>query len=189
MSKRSGEHPPAQSLPPGKRFSRSTSPAAAERCDSTTEFDLNTHRTTLYQRLQPTADTLTHGHREILRVTNHPTRGIPANNTHSPDSRPTPKCFRIANVPSDWSTAQLVHALRTIDSFLEQNLELSLYPACCGPTQTALLNLSTCTRYFQDLKPNEFNYVKTLEGILLVIDSHFYNLTPLNTPEGYIIAE
>lgn len=189
MPKRPGERLPARSLPVEKRFSCSTSPASIERCDSTTGLDLSTHRATLYQRLQPTAATLTHGNQEILRVTDYPTRGIPVNNTHNPSPRSTPKCFRISNVPSDWNKEKLVDALRTINRFLDQNLELSLYPACCGPTQTALLNLSTCTEYFQDLKPNEFNYVNTIEGLLLVIDSHFYNLTPLNTPEDNIVAE
>jgi hypothetical protein len=91
-------------------------------------------------------------------------------------------------VPSDWNEVKFLNILKQIDPFLEQNPQLSLYPACCGPTKTALLNLRACTAYFQNLKSNDFNYV-TFEGTLLVIDSHFFDLTPLNTPEGEIYAE
>jgi hypothetical protein len=54
---------------------------------------------------------------------------------------------------------------------------------------TALLNLATCTEYFQSLNPNDYNYVKITGGIHLVIDSHFYDLTPLNNPKEDIAAE
>jgi hypothetical protein len=91
-------------------------------------------------------------------------------------------------VPSNWNEVKLLNILKQIDPFLEQNPQLSLHPACCGPTKTALLNLRACTGYFQNLKSNYFNYV-TFEGTLLVIDSHFFDLTPLNTPEGEIYAE
>jgi hypothetical protein len=82
----------------------------------------------------------------------------------------------------------LLKSLKQIDPYLEQKPQLSLYPACCGPTQTALLNLQACSAYFQNLKSNDFNYV-TFKETLLVIDSHFFDLTPLNTPEGEIYAE
>jgi hypothetical protein len=97
-------------------------------------------------------------------------------------------CFRIANVPCTWSKERLITALLTVDPSLDKTSQLSLYPACCGTTQTALLNQATCTEYFQTLKPNKYNYVKTSDGIL-VIDSHFYDLTPLNNPKGEIVAE
>jgi len=103
-----------------------------------------------------------------------------------------PKCFRIANVPSSWSKDKLLTTLKSIDPFLvSKNVELSLYPACSDSTQTqiALLNLRNCTEYFRRLKSNDFNYKEALDGALLVIDSHFYDLTPLNSPEGDIVAE
>jgi hypothetical protein len=80
-----------------------------------------------------------------------------------------------------------------IDPRLEQKdkheYQLSLYPACNGSTQTALLNLNTSTEYFQQLKPDDFNYVSTAGGVDLVIDSHFYDLTPLNSPRDEVVAE
>jgi len=102
-----------------------------------------------------------------------------------------PKCFRIANVPPDWKEDTLLAALETIDPFIEDhNPQLSLYPCLdLTQTQTALLNLGTCTKYFYGLKPNDFNHVYTTDNNILVIDSHFYDLTPLNSPEGKIVAE
>lgn len=117
-----------------------------------------------------------------------PGMGSFLSSTHNPIRSNAPKCFRIANVPSDWDEVRLLDALRKIDPFLEQNAELSLYPACCGNTKTALLNLHACTAYFKHLKSKDFNYVN-FEETLLVIDSHFFDLTPLNTPEGEIHAE
>jgi hypothetical protein len=108
--------------------------------------------------------------------------------THNSSQNTTPKCFRISNVPLDWRKDKLLEALKGIDPLLEPDPQLSLYPACCGDTQTALLSLRICTIYFQCLKSNDSNYVTTLDGIL-VIDSHFYDLTPLNTLEKEIVAE
>jgi len=111
-----------------------------------------------------------------------------ASSPSSPSQSISPKCFRVANVPSDWTEARLLDALEKIDPLLEKNPELSLYPACCGTTKTALLKQRTSTAYFQNLKTNEFNYI-TFEGTVLVIDTHFFGLTPLNTPEGKVFAE
>lgn len=108
--------------------------------------------------------------------------------THNSSQNTTPKCFRISNVPLDWRKDKLLEALKGIDPLLEPDPQLSLYPACCGDTQTALLSLRICTTYFQCLKSNDSNYVTTLDGVL-VIDSHFYDLTPLNTLEKEIVAE
>ncbi|KAF8535736.1 hypothetical protein BDD12DRAFT_326422 [Trichophaea hybrida] len=101
-----------------------------------------------------------------------------------------PKCFRIANVPPSWNEDTLQAALETIDPFIaDGNPRLSLYPCLYSTqTQTALLNLGACTEYFQCLQPNDFSYVH-IADVLLVIDSHFYDLTPLNSPEGSIVAD
>jgi hypothetical protein len=102
------------------------------------------------------------------------------------------KCFRIANVPSSWDTDKLLTTLKSIDPFLgDQNVELSLYPACSDSIQTqiALLSLRNSTEYFRRLRPNDFNYEEISDGTVLVIDSHFYDLTPLNFPKGDIVAE
>jgi hypothetical protein len=56
-------------------------------------------------------------------------------------------------------------------------------------TQTALLNLDGCTEYFQRPRPDVLNYVKIpSETSQLVIGSYFYDLTPLNSPGGNIVA-
>jgi hypothetical protein len=103
------------------------------------------------------------------------------------------KYFRISGIPQDWKEDDLLGALQTIDPDLRnQKSQLSLYPACSGSSQTALLELVP-TKYFQSLGPNE-SYERVIpasgtEVVILTIDSHFNGLTPLNTPDKQIIAE
>jgi hypothetical protein len=109
----------------------------------------------------------------------------------APSSRT--KCFRISGIPQDWNQDDLLGALQTIDPGLwNQESQLSLYPACCGSSQTALFELDP-TKYFQSLGPNESTYERVFPpsktNATLTIDSHFYDLTPLNTPDKQIIAE
>jgi len=152
---------------------------------STLDTQYTTHRRrTAQQGARPGPSVFT----PVPEVTNLPGRAYFASSTHIPPRSSAPKCFRIANVPSDWNEVKLLKVLKQIDPFLEQILQLSLYPACCGPTKTALLNLGACTAYFQHLKSSDYNYI-TFEETLLVIDSHFFDLTPLNTPEEEIHAE
>jgi hypothetical protein len=102
------------------------------------------------------------------------------------------KCFRISGIPQDWKEDDLLGALQSVDSDLRnQKSQLSLYPACCGSSQTALLELDT-TKYFESLGPNESYKRVSLPSkteAVLTIDSDFYGLTPLNTPDKQIIAE
>jgi hypothetical protein len=103
------------------------------------------------------------------------------------------KCFRISGIPQDWKEDDLVGALQTIDPELRnQKSQLSLYPACSGSSQTALLELDP-TKYFQSLGPNESTYTSIFPAskteAVLTIDSHFYGLTPLNIPDKQILAE
>jgi hypothetical protein len=106
---------------------------------------------------------------------------------------PNYKCFRISGIPQDWKEGDLVGALQTIDQELRnQKSQISLYPACSGSSQTALLELDP-TKYFQSLGPNESAYTSICPAnkteAVLTIDSHFNGLTPLNTPDKQIIAE
>ncbi|KAF8534235.1 hypothetical protein BDD12DRAFT_809527 [Trichophaea hybrida] len=111
----------------------------------------------------------------------------------SPTSNDKPKCFRIANVRSNWSHDNLLNSLQTIDPSLKQmdtdEYQLSLYPSYYGSTQTALLNLRHCTENFRQLKLNDFNYPLASSGTELVIDSHFYDLTHLNSPRDEVVAD
>ncbi|KAF8543475.1 hypothetical protein BDD12DRAFT_874572 [Trichophaea hybrida] len=108
-----------------------------------------------------------------------------------------PKCFRICGIPSDWSEDDLQGALQdNVDTSLRDQhpYQLSLYPACCGPTKTALLNLEKCTDYFYCLDLFEAKYERIPKTAHrteahLVIDCHFHDLTPLNTPDDEIIAD
>ena len=111
----------------------------------------------------------------------------------APDAKP--KCFRISGIPQNWSKDDLLFGLLAIDPALEgQTYELSLFPACCGPTQTALLCLDICTEYFRLIGSTESRHER-ISGqengprVLLVIDCHFNDLTPLNDPGDEILAE
>jgi hypothetical protein len=106
-----------------------------------------------------------------------------------------PKCFRIANVPLTWSKKNVYRVLHNADRSLKDHKhQLSLFPACSGATQTALLNFEICTKFFRRILLNRHHYLKVLATstsaeVRLVIDCHFHDLTPLNTPEGKIVAE
>ncbi|KAI5853550.1 hypothetical protein BZA05DRAFT_32589 [Tricharina praecox] len=111
-------------------------------------------------------------------------------------ARTAPKCFRISGVPRDWSEDDLQAVLYTIDPPLKEDLdhELSIYPACCGSTKTALLNLDTLTQYFRGIEGDTTKHERVRRTgvkakIFLTIDCHSYDFTPLNTPSGKIIAE
>lgn len=107
------------------------------------------------------------------------------------------QCLRIQNVPREWSQDDLLDYLRNLDTSLG-NLDasaLSLYPACAGPTQTALLNPEEPLAYFMPLRTKPSMYLPVMSErpgrkvCHLEIDSHFSALTPLNAPEGEIVAE
>ena len=101
-----------------------------------------------------------------------------------------PACFRVSNVPQTWGEAELLQVLRGSDHSLDLAIgqyQLSLYPACSGPSQTALLNIQ-CPGYERDLESNQDKLIGR-EDSDLVMDSHFYGLTPLNNPEGEIVVE
>jgi hypothetical protein len=110
-----------------------------------------------------------------------------------PDSGPI--CFRISQIPKDWEEEFVLQTVLRIDPELRpEDMELSLFPSCCDPTQkTALLNLKRNTKYFRSFKKNgektqEF-IGENLKKIVLVLDKHFYDLTPMNSPQKPIIAE
>ncbi|KAF8241752.1 hypothetical protein K440DRAFT_621749 [Wilcoxina mikolae CBS 423.85] len=127
-------------------------------------------------------------HREVDPP--HTLRGSVPSTSHTVG--PGPKCFRISNVPPTWNEQDLLVYLESLDCSLvglaTSNTRLSLYPACFGSCKVALLNMTDCPEYFQSLSQNEYHSVRQADSDL-VIDSHFYDLTPLNTPEGDIVAD
>ncbi|KAA8911998.1 hypothetical protein FN846DRAFT_358793 [Sphaerosporella brunnea] len=105
-----------------------------------------------------------------------------------------PKCIRILGIPKDWSETDLLDALETSEwSLKDTKHDISLYPACCGDNLTALLSLESHAGIFERLKPHDVTYVPVTAAsgseTILTIDSRFYDLTPLNTPKGEIIAD
>jgi len=206
MPKQPSDKRPTQNSPPSKRLRRTTAasvvqvgsevatsfPVAGVAADPRTPPHL-LPRGTAAQISQNSAP----AGRKITRCVDPAATSFIASGTRDPDhsivqtGNAGPKYFRIANLPSDWNKDCLLTALETIDPCLKgQNVQLSIYPGCFNTKcRTALLNLSTCSAYFQFLKPNEFNYAQMPDETHLVIDSHIDGFTPLNTPEGEIIAE
>jgi len=103
-------------------------------------------------------------------------------------------CFRISNVPEEWSKEKLLQILEQLEgpnSSDHPTGRLWLYPACCDSSQTALWSC-TQSRALHDLGLEKKKYIPLEEeDDDLVIDRHFYGLTPLNTPdpENGIVAD
>ncbi|KAA8893236.1 hypothetical protein FN846DRAFT_963294, partial [Sphaerosporella brunnea] len=104
-------------------------------------------------------------------------------------SKAAPMCFRITNIPPSWDENNISEALQTIDPELKDiTANISRFPAYFGSTQTALLNLDICTKFFGGLDPKKAIQEK-VSSAWLSIDSHFHGLTPLNTPEDEVVAD
>ena len=65
------------------------------------------------------------------------------------------------------------------------------FPAADSPTQVALLELSECTSYFTFEHNQEKHEMINEKGrqVRLVLDKHFYDLTPLNRAEQPVRIE
>ena len=111
-----------------------------------------------------------------------------------PQPAPQPACFRISEIPPFWDSKRLEEALKTIDpDFDPMTAEISgPFPdSCDSSSQTALLNLNECTSYFT-FKPNQEKHEAVSENggmFRLVLDKHFYDLTPLNRAKEPIKIE
>ena len=93
-------------------------------------------------------------------------------------------CFRISGIPPHWDSERLEKALQTIDpEFDPMGAKVSgPFPDVYDSTQVALLDLSDCTSYFT-FDPNQEKHKMINEddqSVHLVLDNHFYDLTPLN---------
>jgi hypothetical protein len=107
-----------------------------------------------------------------------------------------PKCFRITNVPPGWNKDDLLESLQKCDPSLGHlDVPVSLFPACWDKaSQTALLNFKTCPPFFQRIGPDDTTHLSIKdeisdETVVLSVDCHFLDFTPLNKPEGDIVAE
>ncbi|KAF8533705.1 hypothetical protein BDD12DRAFT_898072 [Trichophaea hybrida] len=120
-----------------------------------------------------------------------PTTQDPPAVVHQSSSEP--KCFRVSNIPAGWTKDNLRCWLERLDERLDFNnadCRVSLYLACYGRGQTALLNMKCIPECFRNIDPGEskhFNVSNKLgcpgKEIVLSVDYHFYDLTPLNTPD------
>jgi hypothetical protein len=105
-----------------------------------------------------------------------------------------PMFIRISGVPQDWTEEDVLKGLLEVGptcTLQGQVSKISLYPACCGTGQTGLLDMGKCRGLFENIKAGQFTCeIANQDSIAtVVIDSHFDDLTPLNTPENDILAE
>ena len=127
-----------------------------------------------------------------LETTQLPGAAQPESQPVSKQNQPT--CFRISGIPSDWDRERLKKELQTIDpGFDNMGAEISgPFPDSCEySTRTALLDLNECTSYFT-FEPNREKHELIDESgrkVHLVLDKHFYDLTPLNRAEVPIEME
>jgi hypothetical protein len=102
--------------------------------------------------------------------------------------------IRISGVPQDWTDEDVLKGLLAVGptwTLQGQVSKINLYPACCGTGQTGLLNMEKCTGLFENIKAGQITckIAKQDSTATVVIDSHFDDFTPLNTPENDILAE
>jgi hypothetical protein len=105
-----------------------------------------------------------------------------------------PKLIRISGVPQDWTDEDVLNGLLAVGPtciFQGQVSKLTLYPDCSGTRQTGLLSLDKYTGLIECNKPGgiTLEIAKEDNTETIDLDSHFHDLTPLNTPENDILAE
>ncbi len=113
-------------------------------------------------------------------------------------SRRWPKSLRITGIPTSWSKEKLLDTLcrgpSSFSSSLNGDSFVALYPGCYHSSQTAILTLESCPDFMErmglgDTRSIKINDESVGEIVWLSTDYDFYDLTPLNKPEGDIIAE
>jgi hypothetical protein len=102
--------------------------------------------------------------------------------------------FRMSGIPVGWTELDVVTALKALEPTIinsDQHLGLSLYPACAGLTQTGLLKVENCLELREKLQSGQITLELSVESesVIVDIDCHFHDLTPLNTPGNELIAE
>jgi len=142
------------------------------------------------KRKQPPYDEQSSGKSKRVNITTEDFLATGGRVSVPPEPRTIgPRCFRISGVPPSWSENDLFDVLQTLDPPLTRNEKPSLFPACSGLTQTALLNLDSYPEHLPHAKYLQLPETTSRTGAHLTIDCDFYNLTPLNIPKGEIIAE
>jgi len=200
MFKRQRDDHPVHTQRPGKLPNLSSSPASVQKFDSeAADFTSTSELSTSSRRIAvATFLDFTPANDDPHRFTDDIARGSLASCAPScvVESRRQATCFRISGIPSDWSMDDLKRKLQVIDSQLcLTDVDLSKpFPACCDSTQTALLNFDNCTEYFRKLKRNDEKQIVIRETnpdrkVRLMIDKHFYDLSPMNRPVEPIVAE
>ena len=102
-------------------------------------------------------------------------------------------CFRISGIPPHWDRERLKKALQTIEpEFNPMGAEVSgPFPDVYDRTQVALLGLRAGAPYFIFEPNQEKHKVISEDGqrVHLVLDNHFYDLTPLNRAKEPVKVE
>lgn len=118
-------------------------------------------------------------------------------NVPQPSGLPSPICFRISGIPPHWDSKDVMDYLTNhIDGELDwSTAKLSgSFPSPFDDTQCALLGLDCCTNSLRTRFSHQHNVEHPVvevnrETFHMVIDRHFYDLTPMNKPTLPIVAE
>ncbi|KAI5847651.1 hypothetical protein DFP73DRAFT_348217 [Morchella snyderi] len=112
---------------------------------------------------------------------------------------PSPICFRIRGIPPHWESEDVMEHLKSnMHVYNELDWKAARlsgpFPSPFGDSQCALLNLDRCTDHlgtiFSDQKTEEYSVIEVNQKTFhMVIDRHFYDLTPLNKPSLPIVAD
>lgn len=94
--------------------------------------------------------------------------------------------WRISGIPEDCDKDRLIEFLQKHDNSLKIDpLDLSLFPGCYSQKQVGVLRTKGIPESFQRIKPEgDYVLIPGLSTGGVTIDRNFYNLTPLNKPEG-----
>jgi hypothetical protein len=139
------------------------------------------------------------GSRCVLTFERYRSR-IPASDSSRGSTSSTGRLYpvRVSGIPRSWNRNVVQAALKACelapkaddDSFSDS---LHLFDACYGTGQVALCEVDSSAPIVQQISSRNGLYRRiTLSGVeraQLKFDTRFYDMTPLNSPQGDVVAE
>lgn len=119
----------------------------------------------------------------------HSCRRIPA-----PTVSTTDRCFRLSDIPSTWTEDKVLGILEEKCNLTRSpSTRLTLLPSIHDSQfQVGLLSIQRLRDFVDSFAPKEHdNYRRHVQcgDVQIIIDRHFYGLTPLNNPGIAPVAE
>ncbi|RPB06314.1 hypothetical protein P167DRAFT_610160 [Morchella conica CCBAS932] len=154
--------------------------------------------TTCAPELEPSTPGRQNTDREPTPAPGSATKNISTQeNVPQPSGLPSPICFRISGIPPHWDSKDVMDYLT---NHIDRELDWSTaklsgpFPSPFDDTQCALLGLDCCTNSLSTRFSHQHNVEHPVvevnrETFHMVIDRHFYDLTPMNKPTLPIVAD